>query len=349
MLVGGCAAPLRSGPEDNLMIRPALDIQAPIGNEYVSFGKATSWLNSKPLTSSDLKGKVILVSFWTYTCINWLRVEPNLAAWAEKYKDKGLVVVGVHTPEFEFEKDLQNVQRATVDLQVTYPVAVDSEYKIWNAFNNRYWPAIYFIDAKGQIRHHQFGEGNYDRSEKVIQTLLEEAGHEDIPSDSTAVEGQGVKAAADWDELRSPETYLGYGRTQNFASPEKINRAALTAFSFPTNLQLNQWALRGDWKVTESAAVMQMPNGRVAYRFHARDLHLVMGSADGNSSGRFRVLIDGNPPGASHGIDVDADGFGTVSFPRMYQLIRQSDPITDRRFEIEFLDSSVQIYAFTFG
>jgi thiol-disulfide isomerase/thioredoxin len=317
--------------------------------ELASLERATEWINSPPLTASDMQGKVVLVDFWTYTCINWLRTLPYVRAWSEKYKERGLVVVGVHSPEFSFEKDLNNVRRAVKDMRVDYPVAVDSEHVIWRAFRNNYWPALYFVDAQGRVRHQQFGEGSYDESEMVIQQLLRETGASDIGMETVSVDGGGVEAAADWRSLRSGENYVGYERTQNFASPggAVLNKARV--YELPARLRLNEWALSGDWTAKSEAIALNKANGRVAYRFHARDLHLVMGPKTPGTPVRFRVLIDGQAPGAAHGSDVDAQGNGTVTQQRLYQLIRQTKPITDRQFEIEFLDPDVEAFAFTFG
>lgn len=323
--------------------------QLPYEGEMPSLSGAKEWLNSPSLTANNLRGKVVLVQFWTYTCINWLRTAPYIRAWAEKYKDKGLVVIGVHTPEFEFEKNADNVRREAKSMRIEYPVAIDSDYGIWRAFNNQYWPALYFLDANGKIRHHQFGEGDYDKSERFIQKLLAEAGHKDVNMDLVTTDGKGVEAPADWNSLRSPENYLGYARTANFASPEGVNRSQSAKYSFPAKLALNQWALGGEWKVTEPAVRIEKANGRISLRFHARDLHLVMGPVKGISTVRFRVLIDGQPPGPSHGIDTDELGYGTIWAPRMYQLIRQIGPVQERQFEIEFLDIGAEAFAFTFG
>ena len=266
---------------------------------------ATGWLNSAPLTAADLRGKVVLIDFWTYTCINWLRSLPYVRAWAEKYKNEGLVVIGVHTPEFAFERNIDNVRRAAKEMKVDYPIAIDNDYAIWRAFNNQYWPALYFIDAQGRIRHHKFGEGEYEQSEKAIQGLLTEAGIRGVGRELVAVDARGAEAAADWGNLKSPENYVGYERTENFASPGGAILDKLVSTCAPASLGLNQWALAGDWTVGKQAARLNEANGRIAYRFHARDLHLVMGPAARGTSVRFRVLIDGQPPGAAHGIDVD--------------------------------------------
>jgi thiol-disulfide isomerase/thioredoxin len=324
-------------------------VKLPVEGRMPSLDSATGWLNSRPLTAADLRGHVVLINFWTYTCINWLRTLPYVRAWAEKYKDHGMVLIGVHTPEFDFEHDLDNVRRAVKDLRVDYPVAIDNDYAIWSAFNNHYWPALYFVDAQGQIRHHRFGEGDYEPSEMILQQLLTEAGISGIGQDLVSVDGRGVEAAADWDSLRSPENYLGYQRTENFAS---FNGAVLETphvYVAPARLRLNQWALAGDWTVRAQDTVLNQAEGRIAYRFHARDLHLVMGPAARGTPVRFQVLLDGQPPGAAHGSDVDDQGNGTVTEPRLYQLIRQPGPVSDRTFEITFLDPGVHAYAFTFG
>lgn len=323
--------------------------QLPIEGTFPSLGHATAWLNSKPLTPAGLREKVILIDFWTYTCINWLRSLSYVRAWAEKYKDHGLVVIGVHAPEFSFEKNIENVRRAVNAMKIDYPVAVDNDHAIWRAFDNEYWPALYFIDAKGQIRHHQFGEGKYNQSERIIQQLLAEAGFGGIGRDLVSVDARGVEATADWGRLKSPENYLGYDRTERFASPGGATLNQRRVYAAPVRLGLNQWALSGDWTVGNEASVLNSANGRIGSRFHARDLHLVMGPAMQGGSIRFRVRIDGEPPGAAHGVDVDEQGNGMVTEPRLYQLIRQPTPIADRLFEIEFLDQGVAVYAFTFG
>ena len=310
---------------------------------------ATEWLNSPPLTVADLRGKVVLIDFWTYTCINWLRSLPYVRAWAEKYEPQGLVVIGVHTPEFVFEKNIDNVRRAAKDMRVDYPIAIDNDYLIWRAFSNQYWPALYFLDAQGRIKHHKFGEGDYDKSEAVIQQLLVEAGIGGISHERVSVNARGAEAAADWGSLKSQENYIGYDRTENFASPGGAVLDRLRAYAAPAQLKLNHWALSGDWTMGRQAAGLNKANGRITYYFHARDLHLVMGPAARGTSVRFRVLIDKRPPGAAHGIDVDDQGNGSITEQRLYQLIRQVEPIADRQFEIEFFDPGVQAFAFTFG
>jgi thiol-disulfide isomerase/thioredoxin len=313
------------------------------------FDGATGWLNSPPLTEADLRGKVVLVDFWTYTCINWLRTIGYVRAWAEKYEDQGLVVVGVHTPEFSFERDVDNVREAASDMTVEYPIALDSDYAIWRAFSNRYWPAVYIADGQGRIRHHQFGEGGYEEVERIVQQLLREAGGDGIPHDLVAVAGEGFEAQADWTNLESPETYLGDERVQNFASPGAADRDQPRTYVVPDALRLNDWALSGDWTVESRASVLNRADGRIAFRFHARDVHLVLGLRERGTSVAFRVLIEGEPPGDAHGLDVDEEGHGTVAQQRLYQLVRQRGLITDRTFEITFLAPGVEAYVFTFG
>ncbi|WP_422099053.1 cytochrome c biogenesis protein DipZ [Variovorax sp.] len=314
-----------------------------------SLDGAVQWLNSPPLSMEALRGKVVLVDFWTYSCINCLRALPYVRAWAEKYKDEGLVVIGVHAPEFAFEKKLDNVRKAVKDLKLDYPVAVDNDYAIWRAFENEYWPAHYFIDARGRIRHHHFGEGAYDESEQVIRQLLAEAGRGTMPGGLVQVEAQGAQAAADSANVRSPETYIGYERAENFVSPGGPVRGKGHAYTAPSRLEANQWALGGNWTVGGQSAVLDKARGRIAYRFHARDLHLVLGSTAPGHPVRIKVTIDGKPPGEDHGIDIDAQGKGVVDGQRLYQLVRQRGAVADRRFEIEFLDPGVEAFAFTFG
>jgi thiol-disulfide isomerase/thioredoxin len=352
ILASAIGAPIETLAEDKRMAvhpMPLAMSQLPIEGEFPSLSGATGWLNSPPLTAAGLRGKVVLVDIWTYTCINWLRTLPYVRAWAEKYKDHGLVVIGVHTPEFAFEKNVDNVRRAAKDMRVDYPIAIDSDYAIWRAFKNNYWPALYIVDAQGRIRHHHFGEGEYEQAEMVIQQLLSEAEARDVARDLVSVDPRGAEAAADWGNLKSPENYVGYGRTENFASPGGAVLDKPRVYAAPVQLKLNHWALSGDWAMQKQATVLNKPNGRIAYRFHARDLHLVMGPAVPGTSVRFRVFIDGKPPGAAHGVDIDDQGNGTVTEQRMYQLIRQQNPIADRQFEIEFLDPGVEAFAFTFG
>ena len=322
--------------------------QLPVEGNLPSLGGATGWLNSQPLTPNNLRGHVVVIDIWTYTCINWLRTLPYVRAWAEKYKDQGLIVIGVHTPEFPFEKDVDNIRRAARDMRIGYPIAIDSDYGVWRALNNEYWPALYIVDAQGHIRHHHFGEGEYEMSERAIQQLLAEAGA-GRSQGLVSADARGIEVAADWDNLMSGENYVGYERTENFSSPGGTARDKSHLYTAPAGLGLNHWALSGDWTIGKGAAALNKANGRIAYRFHARDLHLVMGPPAKGTSARFRVLIDGHPPGAAHGVDVDADGNGTLNEQRTYQLIRQPAPISDRIFEIEFLDAGAQAFAFTFG
>jgi thiol-disulfide isomerase/thioredoxin len=324
-------------------------IELPIEGELPSLVGATTWLNSQPLTVETLRGKAVLINFCTYTCINWLRQLPYVRAWAEKYQNQGLVVIGVHTPEFEFEQNLDNVRRALTEMRIDYPIAIDNEYAVWRAFENHYWPALYFIDTQGRIRHHQFGEGNYERSERVIQQLLSELGTDHVDKELIEVDAHGFEAAADWGNLKSPENYLGYARTENFAAPGNAVLNKPHSYTAPAQLKLNHWALEGDWTIGRQAIVLNQSGGRIVYRFHARDLHLVMGPSERGTSVRFRVLVDGQPAVADRGLDVDERGEGTVTEQRLYQLVRQPQPIIDRQFEIEFLDAGVEAFAFTFG
>lgn len=323
--------------------------QLHVEGQVPSLGGATLWLNSPPLSPDSLRGKVVLFDFWTYTCINWLRTFPYVRAWAAKYKDQGMVVIGVHAPEFGFEHNIDNVRREVAAFGVDYPVAIDNDYAVWNAFNNHYWPALYFVDAQGRIRYHQFGEGNYDQAEMVILRLLSEAGRTSTGDELVKVEAHGLEVAADWANLQSPENYVGYDRTENFASPGGAAVGNGRVYEAPSRLALNHWALTGDWTVGRQATMLNQANGRIVYRFHARDLHLVMGPAVPGTTVRFRVYLDGKPPDAAHGTDVDDQGNGTVGEQRLYQLIRQPGAIADRQFEIEFLDPGVEAFAFTFG
>ena len=320
----------------------------PVEGSLPPLSGAVEWLNSPPLTAESLKGKVVLVDFWTYSCINCLRSIPYVRAWAEKYKDQGLVVIGVHAPEFPFEKNIDNVKSAVARLKIDYPVAIDNDYAIWRAFNNEYWPADYFIDAEGRIRHHYFGEGDYAESEKVIQQLLAEAGKGNLPANVVSVSATGAEAASDEADVKSPETYIGYMRAENFASPGGAVSDAAHDYSV-ADLKLNDWGLAGAWTVGGQYATLDKKDGAISYRFHARDLHLVLGPGADGAPVHFRVTIDGAAPGESHGADVDANGEGVVTENRLYQLVRQTGPIVDRTFTIEFLDPDVQAYAFTFG
>jgi thiol-disulfide isomerase/thioredoxin len=317
--------------------------------DFPSLGGATGWLNSQPLTARSLRGSVVLINFWTFSCINSIRVLPYLRSWAAKYKNQGLVVIGVQAPEFEFEKSVDNVRWAVKDRMIDHPIAIDNDLAIWRAFNNEYWPALYFVDARGHIRHHQFGEGKYEQSETVIQELLIEAGAQGIDRELAKVEGAGIEAAPDWEDLRSPESYIGYDQAANFASPGGEISEKPHIYVSPSTLKPNHWALSGDWTAKKQFALLNSPNGQIAYRFHARDLHLIMGPSSAGTAVRFRLKIDGQPPGVAHGIDVDDQGIGTVTQQRLYQLIRQQRPIIDRQFEIEFLDSGVEAFDFTFG
>ena len=310
---------------------------------------AVGWLNSPPLTTKSLRGKVVVIDFWTYSCINCLRALPYVEGWAAKYKDAGLVVIGVHTPEFAFEKERSNVEKAVRDLKITYPVAIDSDYKIWEAFNNQYWPAHYFIDGKGRIRAHHFGEGNYAESERVIQELLKENGAPALAEGLLNVTGTGAEAPSDSKNVGSPETYVGYKRAGNFASAEPLAKDSRKSYSPQPRLSLNQWALGGSWKVGEESAVLESVPGKIVFRFHARDLHLVLGPTKNGKPIRFTVKLDGTAPGDDHGADTDATGSGNVQGNRLYQLIRQKGAVEDRTFEIDFLDPGVQAFAFTFG
>ena len=323
--------------------------QLAIESEMPSLGGAIEWLNSQPLTRASLREKVVLIQFWTYSCINWRRTLPYVRAWAEKYKDHGLVVIGVHAPEFVFEKNVENVRWAVKNMKIDFPIAIDNDREIWRAFNNEYWPALYFVDADGHIRHHEFGEGEYEESESTIQQLLAETGTRGSPHGLVSVDSEGVETGPDLANLDSPETYLGYERAEYFSSPGGQDTDESRSYTAPTWLGPNQWSLLGNWTVEKHEIVLNENNGRIACRFHSRDLHLVMGPSVQGSSVRFRMLIDGHPPGASHGVDVDEQGNGTIIESRLYQLIRQPGPIVDRTFEIEFLQSAVAAYSLTFG
>ncbi|MET3652352.1 cytochrome c biogenesis protein DipZ [Dyella japonica] len=320
----------------------------PVEGELPSLQGATQWFNTPPLSVQSLRGKVVLVDFWTYSCINCIRALPYVHAWADKYKDHGLVVIGVHAPEFAFEKDPQNVSKAIKDLGVDYPVALDNDYAIWKGFNNEYWPAHYFIDPQGRIRHHHFGEGEYEQSEDVIRQLLTEAGQKNLPGGYVQPGAQGAEAAGSGDAMRSPETYVGYARAENFAGGQVAHDDVWT-YHAPKTLMTNQWALDGRWTVRDENARLDAANGSIVYRFRGRDLHLVLGPTHDGKPVRFRVTIDGKTPGADHGMDTDSDGNGTVTSQRLYQLVRQANGTGERTFEITFLDPGVQAYAFTFG
>jgi len=307
-----------------------------------SLDAATAWLNSEPLGLADLRGRVVLVDFWTLTCINWLRTEPYVRAWSQAYRDDGLVVIGVHTPEFSFEHEIDRIRTAVAERGIDYPVAVDSDYGIWSAFDNHYWPALYFIDRDGMIVDHHFGEGRYEESERVLQGLL------GVDRELVSVTGVGPEAAADWEHLRSPETYLGYLRTERFASPQGAAIEERRAYELPGQLRLNSWALGGEWTIERERAVLGEAGGRIAFRFHARDAHLVLSPGDRGPI-PFRLLLDGEAPGAAHGVDVDADGNGVLRDGRMYQLVRVPDEVRDRTVELTFLEPGAEAYVFTFG
>ena len=343
LFVSALFAPIENSAKDNHKLHAVDEGKLP------SLARAPTWLNSPPLTAADLRGKVVLVDFWTYTCINWRRTLPYLRVWAEKYRDQGLVIVGVHTPEFGFEREVENVRRAARSQHVDYPIAIDSDYAIWESFGNQYWPALYFIDAHGRIRHQQFGEGDYYKLEAVIRKLLAEAGHSSASSQLADVQGVGVEALADWQHLKSPETYLGFGRSTSFVSPGGSASGRSHLYAAPARLKLNEWALTGDWTMRQESTVLNQATGRLTCRFHARDVHLVMAPAAHDTEIRFRVLVDGRPPADAHGVDIDAAGNGKLDEPRMYQLIRQQEKIEDRQFEIEFLDAGAELYVLTFG
>jgi len=321
----------------------------PVEGHVPGFDGATGWLNSPALTQADLRGKVVLTDFWTYTCINWLRTLAYVRAWAERYADDGLLVVGVHTPEFPFEREIENVRRSAEEMRVEYPIALDSDYAIWHAFSNRYWPAVYIADAEGRIRHHQFGEGGYGECEMVIQRLLREAGRDAVAENVVSVAPQGFEAQADWANLESPETYLGYEQGRSLASPGRPALDEPRTYETPPALGLNQWALAGEWTIERRACVLDQPGGRLAFRFHARDVHLVAGPRSRDATVPVRVLLDGEPPGEAHGLDVDDRGHGTIAEQRLHQLVRQPGPIADRTLEITFLAADVEAYVFTFG
>ncbi|MCO8313695.1 cytochrome c biogenesis protein DipZ [Pseudomonas mandelii] len=336
-------------PTGSMKMTARIPGELPIEGNLPSLDGAVQWLNSPPLTAQALKGKVVLVDFWTYSCINCLRTLPYVKAWAEKYRDQGLVVIGVHTPEFAFERDVGNVTKAMKDLGITYPVAIDNDYKVWRAFKNQYWPAHYFADAQGRIRYHHFGEGKYAESERVIQQLLREAGAAKVADGLINARAEGVHLAPNMNEVRSPETYVGYRRAEHFVAETDLAPDKVAAYSPPSQLALNDWSLEGQWTVGPERAVSNAPASRIVYRFHARDLHLVLGPGADGKPVRFKVLIDGKPPGDAHGVDVAPDGSGSVTEQRLYQLVRQTAGVKDRTFSIEFLDPGVSAYAFTFG
>jgi thiol-disulfide isomerase/thioredoxin len=321
----------------------------PVEGALPELGGATAWLNTEPLTREGLRGKVVVVQFCTFSCINWLRTLPYVRAWAERYRDSGLVLLGVHSPEFGFEHDLEKIRSNLGEMSVDYPVAVDNAFAVWRAFGNAYWPALYFVDVRGRIRHHHFGEEDYGRSERVIKQLLAEAGSDRVGDELVSVEPDGVYLPADWNTLGSPETYVGYARATGFASSGGLEPDRSHVYLEPSKLELNQWALSGDWAVGEQIATLNEPGGRIVHRFHGRDLNLVLGSRVDVGKVRFLVRIDGEPPNSVHGLDVDERGNGTVAGERLYQLIRQDGPITDRTFEITFIEEGAEAYVFTFG
>ncbi|AKJ68831.1 cytochrome C biogenesis protein [Pandoraea thiooxydans] len=357
------AGPARDGammaaqaqPDSSMrMVRTAASVTTasvalPVEGQLPPLSGAVQWLNSPPLTAQDLRGKVLLLDVWTYSCINCLRTLPYVKAWAKKYRDQGLVVIGVHAPEFAFERNVANVKRAVHELGIDYPVAIDNHYAIWRALHNEYWPAEYLVDAQGRIRHHHFGEGEYAQTEHAIQQLLAEAGHRNVATGLVGTPDKGVQMAPDNADLQSPETYIGYQRAERFASAGGQTRNLPQQYTAPARPALNQWGLAGTWQVGGAHATLDGATGRIVYRFHARDLNLVLGPAKDGKPVRFRVSIDGAPPGAAHGVDVDAKGDGTITEQRLYQLVRQDKTVTDRTFAIEFLDPGVQAYAFTFG
>jgi thiol-disulfide isomerase/thioredoxin len=330
-------------------VERAAAAQLPIEGQFPELDGATTWLNSEPLTPAGLRGKVVVVQFCTFSCVNWLRTLPYVRAWEERYREAGLVVIGAHSPEFPFEHEVEKIEAALDAMGVVYPIAVDNDFAVWRAFANQAWPALYFVDAEGRIRHHHFGEEDYERSERFIQQLLAEAGSDGFESDLVSVEPGGVELAANWEELQSPETYLGYARTTGLSSPGGVDRDRSHVYEAPAGLPLNQWALSGDWTVGEQIATLNEPGGRISCRFHGRDVNLVLGPEAEGERLRYAVQLDGASPNDARGIDVDEHGNGVVADARLYQLIRQSSPIRERTFEITFLDAGAQAYVFTFG
>ena len=327
----------------------AARLQFPFQGRMPTLEGANEWLHSEPLTPADLSGKVVAVDFWTYTCINWLRTLPHIRAWADTYAAHGLVVIGVHTPEFGVEHDVDRVRGAARDMRVRYPIAIDNDYAVWNAFGNQYWPALYLVDAKGRVRHHAFGEGGYERAEHVLRTLLADAGADDLPAEPAPVEPRGIELPADWHNLRSPETYVGFARSQGLASPEPVAFDEPRQYTAPSQLRVNEWALDGDWTVGREEAVSNHAGVHIVYRFHARDLHLILAPPGRGTEARFRVRLDGDAPGDARGLDVDDGGNGVIREARLHQLVRQHGPIEDRQFDIEFLDPGAAALCFTFG
>jgi Thioredoxin like C-terminal domain/AhpC/TSA family len=323
--------------------------ELPIEGELQDLGGANAWLNSEPLTPAGLRGKVVLVQFCTYSCVNWLRTLPYVRAWDERYRDDGLVVIGAHSPEFPFEHDVEKVGPALEAMGVTYPIAIDNDFAVWRAFGNQYWPALYVADAEGRLRDHHFGEGRYEGTERVIQQLLAEAGSAAVDHEPVSVDPHGLEVSADFETLGSPETYVGYARAENLVVSDGVLPDGPREYGDPPALGLNQWSLSGNWTVGRQATVMSEPGGRITFRFHARDLNLVLGPSESGDPVGFRALIDGTAPGPAQGVDVDDEGNGTVTEARCYQLIRQPGSVSDRTFEITFLDAGVQAYVFTFG
>jgi len=340
-----------SGDELIRTIRHRLGAGDSLADEgrLASFARATAWLNSAPLSSEELRGRVVLVDFWTYTCVNWLRTAPYLRAWSAKYATAGLVTVGVHTPEFGFESDLDNVTAHAHSLRIDYPIAVDDGYGIWDDFANRYWPALYLADAKGRIRFHHFGEGEYAMTEMAIQQLLVESGSPAVDTSLVVAEPQGLEVAADWSSLRSPETYLGYGQSTGFVSDDPAHYDRSHHYTGGDILRRNEWDVSGEWVIARHAAMLARPGGRISFAFHARDVNLVLSPGRDGADIRFRVYLDGVPVGPAHGTDVTELGMGVVTSPNTYQLVRQPGRIVDHTMEIEFLDGGVEAYCVTFG
>jgi hypothetical protein len=320
----------------------------PVESRLPGFDGAVGWLNSPPLTPAGLRGKVVLADFWTYTCINWLRTLGHVRAWWDRYREHGLVVVGVHTPEFPFEREEGNVRRAVAAMGITYPVGLDPDYAVWQAFSNHYWPAVYIADAEGGIRYHHFGEEAYGETERVIQRLLRDAGRDDIADDVVSIVPRGIEAQADWEHLESPETYLGHAQGRNLAVRRDVRPGVRHHYAVPDALRLNHWALAGEWVIEDRASVLISDEGAIAFRFHARDVNLVIRSRAGTLI-PFRVTVDGQPPGPAHGLDVDSSGNGVLAEPRLYQLVREAGRVIDRTLDITFGAAGAEAYVFTFG